>query len=100
MLTTIAGYSQSDKYTAAMRKNLAMFDSVKTTTDNQALAASFERIGDAEKTQLASLLLCRAALSTTRWMDSKLDKDANAEKIKSLADKADGLTTDKARPRQ
>ena len=96
LLTTIAGYSQSDKYMAAMKKNLAMFDSVKTTADNQALAASFERIGDAEKTQWLPYYYAGLALSTAGWMDSKLDKDANAEKIKGLADKADALTTDKA----
>src|SRR5689334_13155674 len=91
LLTTIAGYSQSEKYVAAMKKNLALFDSVKTTADNQALAATFERIGDAEKTQWLPYYYAGLALSTAGWMDSKLDKDANAEKIKGLADKADAL---------
>ncbi len=34
-----------------MKKNLALFDSAKTTADYQTLANTFERIGDAEKTQ-------------------------------------------------
>lgn len=41
--------AQSDKYEAAMKKNLSMFDSAKSTADYQALSAAFERIGEAEK---------------------------------------------------
>lgn len=96
LLATVTAFSQSEKYVAAMKKNLALFDSVKTTADNQALAAAFERIGDAEKTQWLPYYYAGLALSTAGWMDSKLDKDANAEKIKSLADKAEALTTDNA----
>jgi hypothetical protein len=99
VLVTVAGYAQSDKYSSAMKKNMNLFDSVKTTADNQALAASFERIGDAEKTQWLPYYYAGLALSTAGWADSKLDKDANAEKIKALCDKADALAannTDKA----
>ncbi|MES1218914.1 MAG: hypothetical protein ABUT20_25635, partial [Bacteroidota bacterium] len=51
LLSTILVNAQSDKYVEAMKKNLSRFDSVKTTADYQALSATFERIGDAEKTQ-------------------------------------------------
>ena len=51
MLVSITAMAQSDKYEAAMKKNLAQFDSMKTTADYQSLSAAFERIGDAEKTQ-------------------------------------------------
>ena len=84
-------HAQSDKYVATMKKNLAMFDSVKTTADYQALAATFERIGDAEKTQWLSYYYAGLALTTAGWMDSKLDKEANAEKIKALCDKAEAI---------
>jgi hypothetical protein len=96
LLTTITGYSQSDKYTEAMNKNLSRFDSVKTTEEYQALAATFERIGDAEKTEWLPYYYSALALLTPGWTDTKIDKDANGAKIKSLMDKADPLTKDNA----
>jgi hypothetical protein len=96
LLATVSGYAQSDKYTGAMQKNLARFDSAKTTADYQTLAAAFERIGEAEKTQWLPYYYAGLALTTAGWMDSKLDKDANGEKTKALCDKADALTSDNA----
>lgn len=96
LLTTVTGYAQSDKYTETMKKNLARFDSVKTTEEYQALAATFERIGDAEKTEWLPYYYSTLALLTPGWSDKKIDKDANATKIKSLLDKADPLTKDNA----
>ena len=83
--------AQSDKYIDAMKKNLARFDSVKTTAELQGLAAAFERIGDAEKTQWLPYYYAGLALSTAGWQDARLDKDANAEKIKALCDKAEAI---------
>src|SRR6266705_5582714 len=91
LLLSVAGFSQSEKYVAAMKKNLALFDSVKTTAEYQSLAAAFERIGDAEKTQWLPYYYAGLALTTAGWMDSKLDKEANAEKIKALCDKAETI---------
>lgn len=88
--------AQSDKYVTAMKKNLSMFDSVKTTADYQALAAAFERIGDAEKTEWLPYYYAGLALSNPAWEDKKIDKDANAERIKALCDKADALAKDNA----
>lgn len=96
MLVALAGYSQSEKYTEAMKKNLSMFDSVHNTEGYQSLAATFERIGDAEKTEWLPFYYAGLALTTAGWMDTKLDKDANAEKIKALCDKADAVTKDNA----
>lgn len=90
-LLTFQGWSQSEKYTAAMKKNLALFDSTKTTEQFQALGASFERIGDTEKTEWLPYYYSALALLTPGWMDPKVDKDANAEKIKALCDKAEPL---------
>ncbi|HKB44089.1 MAG TPA: hypothetical protein VKC90_06860 [Chitinophagaceae bacterium] len=94
VILMISANAQSDKYVAAMKKNLAMFDSVKTTTENQSLSASFERIGDAEKTQWLPYYYAALALTTPGWQDPKLDKDVNAEKIKALCNKADALAQD------
>ncbi len=51
MLGALITNAQSDKYEAAMKKTLALFDSAKSTAQFQSVANSFERIGDAEKTQ-------------------------------------------------
>ena len=96
LLATVSVNAQSDKYADAMKKNLALFDSAKSTQDFQNLAAAFERIGDAEKTQWLPYYYAGLSLSMMGWQDEKLDKDANSEKIKSLCDKADALTTDNA----
>ncbi len=96
LIITVSGYSQSDRYIAAMKKNLIQFDSVKTTAEYQSLSAAFKRIGDAEKTQCLPYYYAALALTTPGWDDTKLDKDANAEKIKALCDSAEALTSDNA----
>jgi hypothetical protein len=96
LMVTVSVNAQTDKYVQAMQKNLAQFDVVKTTAEHQALAAAFERIGDAEKTQWLPYYYAALALTTPGWTDTKLDKDANAEKIKALCDKADALIKEDA----
>ena len=91
LFTTIMANAQSDKYEATMKKNLSMFDSAKTTADFQSLAAAFERIGDAEKTQWLPYYYAGLALTTAGWQDPKLDKEANAERTKALCDKAEAI---------
>ncbi|MBL7699001.1 MAG: hypothetical protein JNK79_12630 [Chitinophagaceae bacterium] len=94
LLAAVPALAQSEKYTEAMKANLAKFGTVKTTEEYQALAATFERIGDAEKTEWLPYYYAGIALLTPAWTDTKVDKDANATKIKSLLDKADPLTKD------
>lgn len=94
MFASITAFAQSDKYTDAMKKSLAMFDSAKTTADFQAVSASFERIGDAEKTQWLPYYYAALSLTTAGWTDANLDKDANAEKVKAICDKADAIATE------
>ena len=91
LVASISGFAQSERYVAAMKKNLAMFDSSKTTADYQALSAAFERIGDAEKTQWLPYYYAGLALATAGWADQNLNKDDNATKIKALCDKADAI---------
>jgi hypothetical protein len=91
LLLAIGAVAQSDRYTTAMKKNLSSFDSSKTTADFQSLAASFERIGDAEKNQWLPYYYAGLALSIPAWVDTKLDKDANSQKIIALCDKADAI---------
>ena len=91
LLATISVNAQSEKYVQTMKTTLAKFDSVKTTADYQAVAATFERIGDAEKTQWLPYYYAGLALTTAGWMDQNMDKDANAEKIKAVCTKAEAI---------
>jgi hypothetical protein len=88
MSCVLVSPAQSDKYIAAMNKNLTLFDSAKTTADYQTLANTFERIGDAEKTQWLPYYYAGLALATSGWNDPKVDKDANSTRINTLCDKA------------
>lgn len=83
--------AQSDKFTSAMQQNLSLMDSAKTAADWISVAAAFERIGDAEKTQWLPYYYAGLALSTAGWMDQNTDKDANATHIKALCDKASAI---------
>lgn len=91
VIVTIGAFAQSDRYKSAMEKNLAQFDSAKSTQELQTVSNNFERIGDAEKTQWLPYYYAGLALTRVGWLDTKIDKDANAEKIKSLCDKAEAI---------
>lgn len=91
MFGVLVASAQSDKYVAAMQKNLLMFDSAKTTADLLSVANTFERIGDADKTQWLPYYYAGLALSTAGWNDQKMDKDANSTRINTLCDKAEAL---------
>jgi hypothetical protein len=93
LLGTLFTNGQSDKYEAAMKKNLALFDSAKSTAQFQTLANTFERIGDAEKTQWLPYYYAGLALSIPAWDDQNIDKDANSTRINTLCDKAEALDT-------
>jgi hypothetical protein len=93
-LSSLVALAQSERYMQAMKANLSKFDSVKTTEEYQALAATFERIGDAEKTEWLPYYYSAISLLTTAWADTRVDKDANAQKVKSVVDKAEALTKD------
>jgi hypothetical protein len=91
MLLTLVSSAQSDKYVDAIKKNLALFDSARTTADLQTVANTFERIGDAEKTQWLPYYYAGLSLATAGWNDPNLDKDANSTRINMLCDKAETL---------
>ncbi len=91
---TLAVSAQSEKYNDAMQKTLGMMGSAKTSADYIAASAAFERIGDAEKTQWAPYYYAGLSLTTLGWSDQSIDKDANAEKVKSFCDKAEAVAPD------
>lgn len=90
-LLVITAMAQNEKYVKTMQANLAKFDTVKTTAGLIDLSNAFVRIGDAEKTQWLPYYYAALALSHAGWFDQKLDKDANAEKIKALCVKAEAI---------
>ena len=92
----VAAFSQSDKYVTAMQKNLALFDSAKTAEDYAKLSNTFERIGDAEKTQWLPYYYAGLAITTSGWTPAITDKDANAARINSFCDKAESIATSDA----
>lgn len=87
----LTGFSQSDKYTAVMQKNLAALDAAKSVTELQDVAASFDRVGNAEKTQWLPFYYAALAQTWIGWMPDVKDKDANAEKIKGYLAKAEAI---------
>jgi hypothetical protein len=80
-------FAQSDKYAAAMEKNISMLDSAMQKGNAIELANNFERIGDAEKTQW--LAYYYASYCTVMKAFTEEDKT----KTDAIADKADQLIT-------
>ncbi len=90
-LAVLASIAQGDKYTAVMIKNIALLDSAKSAGDLQSVAAAFDRVGDAEKTQWLPYYYAALAQTWIGWMPEVKDKDANAEKIKVYLNKAESI---------
>ncbi len=65
----------------------------KQPEDYTTMANTFERIGDAEKTQWAPYYYAALALSSSGWMPQVEDKDANAEKMLAFCTKAEAIST-------
>lgn len=91
MLVSVAAFSQSDKYTQAMQKNLAAFDSAKTTSDYNAVSAAFVRVGDAEKSQWLPYYWAALAKVRIGWIDNTADKDKLAEETKAIITKGEAI---------
>ena len=91
---TVAGFSQSDKYLAAMKRNLAAIDSSFSNPPSLlSLANTFERIADAEKNQW--LPYYYAALCQVNYgfmVTDKAQTDNIADKATALINKADSLS--------
>ena len=87
----LTGLAQSDKYVAVMQKNISALDAAKTPAELQDVAASFERVGDAEKTQWLPYYYAALAQTWIGWMPDVKDKDANAEQIKKYLAKAEAI---------
>jgi len=90
---TIALFAQSEKYKSAMKDKIAALDTTRDVTTLKDLSASFERIGDAEKTQW--LPYYYAALAQVNAGNliyvSNVSNPAELKNLDPLADKADQM---------
>jgi hypothetical protein len=91
LLIGLSCQAQSDKYVAAMQKNIPLFDSAKTIDQLQSLAGTFERIGDAEKTQWLPYYYAALAQTWIGWNPDTKDKDGNSQKINAYITKAEAI---------
>jgi hypothetical protein len=91
LLISLSGVAQSDKYNQVMQKNITLLDSAKTPDELQSLAATFERIGDAEKTQWLPYYYAALAQTWIGWNPATKDKDVNSQKINAYLAKAEAL---------
>src|SRR5579859_417648 len=91
MLVSLAASAQNDKYTQVMQKNITLLDSAKTIDELTGLAATFDRIGDAEKNKWLPYYYAALAQTWIGWNPATKDKDANSAKINAYLAKAEAL---------
>ena len=99
-LVVMAASAQSEKYTKAMQERIAAMDTTRDVQGLAGLAAAFERIAEAEKSQwhpfyYAALALVNSGYSMTGGnlnggLESKLDPIA--DKAEALISKAESLS--------
>src|ERR1700679_632606 len=88
LLIGLASQAQSDKYVQTMQKNITLLDSAKTIDQLTSLAATFDRIGDAEKTQWLPYYYAALAQTWIGWKPETKDKDPNSPNINPYRAKA------------
>jgi hypothetical protein len=101
LLVSVCNFAQSENYTKKMKELIAQSDSSSSVDAFNSLSATFERIGDAEKTQwlpfyYAALTKLNAAnVQMGGKMGSNEDiADPAADKSEALLTKALALTTE------
>ncbi len=88
-------FSQSEKFTGAMKKNIAEIDSALSKNEASRLndiAATFERIGDAEKTQWLPYYYAAYCHVTVAFIKNEVaNNDVVADKVDQLIAKAEAI---------
>ena len=94
LFITVALFAQSEKYTAAMKKNLEGLDSgMRNPASLLTVANNFERIATAEKTQWLPYYYAALAQINYAFMQQDKDKmDGIADKATALINSADSLS--------
>lgn len=83
-------FAQSEKYTAAMQKNIALLDSAMKNNTMTDLANNFTRIADAEKTQwLPYYYAAYCTVMSSFTEEDKSKTDGIADKAEELIGKAE-----------
>jgi hypothetical protein len=92
-LLSLASFAQSEKYTVAMKANLAAIDSsFRNPASLVALANNFERIATAERSQWLPYYYAAFCQVNAGYVDAdKTRSDAYADKPNALISKADSL---------
>lgn len=90
---SLTTFAQSEKYVAAMKKNMAAIDTAfKNPANLLALANNFERIATAEKNQWLAYYYAAFCQVNYGFMEQDKDKvDGYADKATELINKADSL---------
>ena len=94
LLATVVAFAQSEKFTAAMKKNLgAMDSSFKNPPELLNVANNFERIANAEKNQWLPYYYAAFCHVNYGFMEQDKDKiDGYADKASLLIGRADSLS--------
>jgi hypothetical protein len=92
MVIMSAAFSQSDKYAAAMKKNIADMDSAIAKGNIADVANNFERIANAEKTQwLPYYYAAYCTVMASFFEQDKSKTDGIADKAEAFIKKAEEL---------
>ena len=94
LFATVAVFAQSEKFTAAMKKNLTALDtSFKNPADLLTVANNFERVANAEKNQWLPYYYAALCQVNYGFMEQNKEKiDGYADKATTLISKADSLS--------
>ncbi len=94
LFATVVVFAQSEKFTAAMKKNLTALDtSFKNPSDLLTVANNFERVATAEKNQWLPYYYAALCQVNYGFMEQNKEKiDGYADKATTLISKADSLS--------
>ena len=94
LFATVVVFAQSEKFTAAMKKNLTALDtSFKNPADLLTVANNFERVATAEKNQWLPYYYAALCQVNYGFMEQNKEKiDGYADKATTLISKADSLS--------
>jgi hypothetical protein len=95
LVFTLGLFAQSAKYTSAMKDKIGSLDTSRDISSLKDLSASFERIGDAEKTQWLPYYYSALALVNAGNFIyiNNVSNPASLKDLDALADKADQMIT-------
>ena len=92
LIASLLLHAQSDKYVAAMKKNISELDSAHDPTRLSELANTFERIAEAEKSQwLPYYYASYCQVMNSFMLEDKSKTDGVADKAEQLIKKAEEI---------